>query len=84
MEKAMENLRKDVSTLLKPELPERTTRKNLWKDDMDRVKILKNPQIKVPGSHVVPYAASVLTILVLAYKYVLRKKLKQVVIFILV
>ena len=80
----MENLRKDVSTLLKPELPERTTRKNLWKDDMDRVKILKNPQIKVPGSHVVPYAASVLTILVLAYKYVLRKKLKQVVIFILV
>ena len=73
MKEAMENLRKDVSSLLKPEVPEPITRTNLRKDDINRVKILKNPKMKVPGSHVVPYAASVLTILVLAYKYVLHK-----------
>ena len=70
MEEAMNYLQKDVSNLLKPEVAKRTTRTNLTKDGIDRVKILHNPKIKVPGSHAVPYAASVLTILVLAYKYV--------------
>ena len=69
MDEAMNYLQKDVSNLLKPEI----ARTNLTKDDIDRVKILHNPKIKVPGSHAVPYAASVLTILVLAYKYVYIK-----------
>ena len=73
MKEAMENLRKDVSSLLKPKVPERITRKNLKREDIDRVKMLKNPKMKLPGSHVVPYAASVLTILVLGYKYVYIK-----------
>jgi len=73
MKEAMENLRKDVSSLLKPEVPEHITRTNLKKDNIDRVKILRNPKMKLPGSHVVPYAASVLTILVLGYKYVYMK-----------
>ena len=75
MDEAMGYIQKDVSILLEPEIaesrnPERSARKILPTNDIDRVKILRNPKIKVPGSDAVPYTASILTILVLAYKYV--------------
>ena len=69
----MNYLQKDVSSLLKPEVSEHITRTNLNNHDFDRVKILHSPKMKVPGSHAVPYAASMLTILVLAYKLVYNK-----------
>ena len=61
----MRYLQKDVSILLKPET---ISRRQLMKNNVDRVKILKNSKTKVPGSHAVPYATSILTILVLGYK----------------
>ena len=70
MKEAMGYLKKDVASLLKPEVTERMTRTNVRNDDIDRVKILHSPKMKVPGSHAVPYAAAMLTILVLAYKSV--------------
>lgn len=82
MGEAMRYLQKDVSILLKPEristtnfTNERSDRSSVRVDskqsrhfDMDRVKILKSKKSKIPGSTAVPYAAVVLTILVLAYK----------------
>ena len=70
MDEAMAYIQKDVSILLEPEITERITRKILTNDDINRVKILRNPKVKVPGSHAVPYTASIMTILVLSYKYV--------------
>ena len=70
MDEAMAYIQKDVSILLEPEITERITRKILTNDDINRVKILQNPKVKVPGSHAVPYTASIITILVLSYKYV--------------
>ena len=70
MKEAMGYLKKDVASLLKPVVTERITRKNLSNDEINRVKILHSPKMKVPGSHAVPYAAAMLTILVLAYKSV--------------
>ena len=65
MNESMQYLQKDVSIMLKPE----TTERNLFtNDDSKRVKTLKNLNIRVPGSSAVPYAASILTILVLSYK----------------
>ena len=79
---AMRYLRKDVSILLKPErssaanLTENPfarhsvdiSKKKSRHFDVDRVQILKNTRSKIPGSNAVPYAAIILTILVLAYK----------------
>ena len=79
---AMRYLRKDVSILLKPKrssaanLTENpssrhsvdTSNKKSRHFDVDRVQILKNTKSKIPGSNAVPYAATILTILVLAYK----------------
>ena len=84
MSEAMRYLQKDVSILLKPERGStsndfdignqtarnsvRVTTKESRHFDIDRVKILKNKKSKIPGSTAVPYAATILTILVLAYK----------------
>ena len=70
MNEAMGYLQKDVVSLLKPVVTERIKRTDLSKNDINRVKILHSPKMKVPGSHAVPYAAAMLTILVLAYKSV--------------
>ena len=74
MKEAMGYLQKDVASLLKPVITERITRKTLSNDDVGRVKILHSTKMKVPGSHAVPYAAAMLTILVLAYKSVYIEK----------
>ena len=84
MSEAMRYLQKDVSILLKPDRSSRTnftdienlsarnsvrvTNKKSRHFDVDRVKILKNKKSKIPGSTAVPYTATILTILVLAYK----------------
>ena len=84
MSEAMRYLQKDVSILLKPQRSSRTnftdienlsarnsvrvTKKKSRHFDVDRVKILKNKKSKIPGSTAVPYTATILTILVLAYK----------------
>ena len=84
MGEAMRYLQKDVSILLKPERSSttndfdignqsarnsvRVTGKESRHFDVDRVKILKNKKSKIPGSTAVPYTATILTILVLAYK----------------
>ena len=73
MKEAMGYLQKDVASLLKPVVTERITRTNVSNNDINRVKILHSPKMKVPGSHAVPYAAAMLTILVLAYKSVYIK-----------
>ena len=81
---AMRYLQKDVSILLKPERISitnfteikslsarssvRVTDKKSRHFGVDRVKILKNKKSKIPGSTAVPYTATILTILVLAYK----------------
>ena len=81
---AMRYLQKDVSILLKPERISitnfteikslsarssvRVTDKKSRHFDVERVKILKNKKSKIPGSTAVPYTATILTILVLAYK----------------
>ena len=70
MDEAMAYIQKDVSILLEPEITERITRKILTNDDINRVKILQNPKVKVPGFHAVPFSASIITVLVLSYKYV--------------
>ena len=69
MKEAMGYLKKDVASLLKPVVTEHITRTNM-NNDINRVKILHSHKMKVPGSHAVPYAAAMLTILVLAYKSV--------------
>ena len=84
MSEAMRYLQKDVSILLKPQRSStinftdienlsarnsvRLTNKKSRHFDVDRVKILKNKKTKIPGSTAVPYTATILTILVLAYK----------------
>ena len=80
---AMRYLQKDVSILLKPERSStnftdikslsarnsvRVTNKKSRHFGVDRVKILNNKKSKIPGSTAVPYTATILTILVLAYK----------------
>ena len=74
-------LQKDVSILLQPECISTTNstnnisarspvqvKKQSRHFGVNRVKILKNKKSKIPGSTAVPYAATILTILVLAYK----------------
>lgn len=81
MVEAMGYLQKDVSILLQPERISSTNSTNnisarspvqVEKQSrhfgVNRVKILKNKKSKIPGSTAVPYAATILTILVLAYK----------------
>ena len=84
MSEAMRYLQKDVSILLKPQRSStinftdienlsarnsvRVVNKKSRHFDVDRVKILKNKKSKIPGSTAVPYTATILTILVLAYK----------------
>jgi len=70
MDEAMGYIQKDVSILLEPKISELNSRKIPANNDINRVKILQNPKIKIPGANAVPYTASILTILVLAYKYV--------------
>ena len=81
---AMRYLQKDVSILLKPERSSttnftdiqnlsarnsvRVTNKKSRHFGVDRVKILRTEKSKIPGSTAVPYTATILTILVLAYK----------------
>ena len=65
MKEAMQYLQKDVSIMLQPET---ISRNLLTNGNVNRVKILDNTKIKIPGSIAVPYVASILTILVLSYK----------------
>ena len=62
-------LQKDVAVLLRPEPEIGSTRRMESRHfDIDRVKILENKKVKVPGSRAVTFATTVLTILVLGYK----------------
>ena len=75
LDEAMVGLRRDSALIIKPplistSLDEGTAEARHYESakTLDRVQILKNSKVKVPGQNAVPFAAVTITIMILAYK----------------
>ena len=75
LDEAMVGLRRDSALIIKPPLisespDEKTPEARHYESarTLERVQILKNSKVKVPGQNAVPFAAVTITIMILAYK----------------